>query len=82
MELSEICFLPLLVDFATLRDLFATGFTLSSSTIISGDCLLSEGLECFFRLGPSSTSLSASFGFRRRFLDLIRGASPLKSEFL
>lgn len=85
MELSELCFLPLRVDFATLRDLFATGFMLSSSTVISGDCLLSDGLECFFRLvllSTSSTSLSASFGFRRRFLDVTRGASPLKFEFL
>ena len=74
-------FLPLGVDFATLRDLFPTGFTLSSSTVISGDSLLSDGLECFFRLAPlsvpSSTSLSASFGFRRRFLDVTSGASLL-----
>ena len=74
-------FLPLRVDFATLRGLFPTGFTLTSSTFISGDSLLSD----FFRLVPlsvpSSTSLSVSFGFRRRFLDVISGAL-LKFEFL
>ena len=87
MELSKLGFLTLRDDFvAILRDLFATGFTPSSLTVISGDCLLSDGLECFFRLvllsTPSSTSLSVSFGFRHRFLDVTRGASPLKFEFL